>query len=180
MAAPLPPLAFPFPVEALYADETLGPPDAWEWSAHWPAPPATTVRAYVEGAMAGLQDYVVCATRALAEAAYDRALAAYPWRERARLEAAVPALVTDAVAKVASGAVPAILRGDVDALLPPVGALVRTTGERHAVASDLHAHLGDRPPLSRLEVYETLYALVVAGERVSPASRALFHRVFAC
>jgi hypothetical protein len=193
-ALPVPAL-FPFPTESLYAtpeessaaekrlyaDEVLPPPDDWELHRSKPmAFPTQTVGEWLRDELCGVQNWMLCLVVTLAEAAYGRVVASYPWRERALMAAYLPRLVSEASDCVTRGRTHPILRGDVDAILPSLRVLVPTRSEQLAVEADLRAYLGERPPLSRLQAYEAIYAMVTSGRyAVSPATRALFCRVFA-
>ena len=140
-------------------------------------PPTPTCVEWCMGQGRQMDAFLFQCLETLGTALYHHVIDAYPWRDGSLMRAAVPRLVQEACDRMARREDEPLLLGNVDAILPPL-APAMTSVERFAVMSDLHTYLG-RMPITGLEVYETLYAVMADHERsLCLSTRALFHAVF--
>lgn len=142
----------------------------------FPAPVDPTLAAWVAEQSAGVVDLILKATQTLAEATLGAVVERYPWRNRLLMADVVPLLVRHTVDSVSSGRDAPVLRGNVDALLTPLEALLPAL-DQATVHADVTALLG-RPPLTLLECYEAVYRMAVVGPRPSGTTIKLFYALF--
>ena len=129
--------------------------------------------AWMRGQAAGVASFVHDAVQTLAFAVYRRAAGSLPWRERARMDAAIPLLAADAAQRVAAGLTDPVLKGSPDAILPGLDQALQPREIRELVAQ-----LGEGAIGTRYDVYAAVYERVQGGQAVSPAERKLYAAVF--
>lgn len=145
----VPPVAAPPPLPAAKGE---APPPAGA------TPPVQegAIAAWLRAQAGGGDDLVRTFVATLARTAYQTVLCAYPWRERAAMQALVPALVTQALASITASAPDPVIYGNADRILLPLESVV-SAFDADSVRRDVAAALG-RQPCSLLELYEVVYA----------------------
>ena len=124
-------------------------------------PPATAPQVTEEE-----EDTSYVGMRVLATAIYHQIVSSYPWRDRARMYARIPALADEVVNATREGRAHVLTTGNVDALLPPCADCLLLCDEIRSVCS--------HTPLTLLDLYQHVYQYRDATWRLRAAAHVLF------
>lgn len=136
-----------------------------------------TVTDWIQSQVSGGNEYITNYFLTLVSSSYRRVIDAYPWRDRNAMQALVPKLVAETMTRLEAGVTDHASRGDVDAILPPLDAVLLPF-DQSVVHAEITAMLG-RQPSSLLHLYECVFALCQT-HKGRAQTRQLYERLFFC
>jgi hypothetical protein len=132
--------------------------------------------AWINEQVNGGNEWMTVYTLTLASQAYNHVLDAYPWRDHEAMKALIPHLISQVLQHVASGGIHPVIKGNVDAILPPFDAVLLPF-DQSVVHLEVMSTLGGVQPTSLLHTYEVVHH-IGRTQKCRAQTRQLFERLF--
>lgn len=114
---------------------------------------------WIKQQLEGVHDMALQCTKTLARSCYTRVVEAYPWKSKDAMLSKIDLLVVRAVTNMSLGQTDPVMKGNVDAILPPIHGILPPFDEEY-VRDDILRYRNGVPPDSILDLYETVFRAV--------------------